>query len=300
MTSKLIGQSLKLLFLAVVCACAAAAQNAGQRALSRPVEIVLEHKELGKAPTIPVRIGGKTYPFMFDSGGGMTIITPDVAREIGCTPVGQLTGFNAGGDRIDMKRCDAVEMNVGGYAGAIDTGVLEIMPFFGPNTPPIGGYISLQTFADRAITIDLSGDRIWVETEKSLAQRIKQMKPLESRLMQSAGGAIIDIFVAANSPRGKIWMLFDTGNYGTLQFAPHAQEMLGINFDAPNKAKMTKPVKIDLPGLGSVEMPGREREMIYDAMLNFDTISKWVVTIDLRNGKMWAKIGPEPQKELKQ
>jgi hypothetical protein len=32
--------------------------------------------------------------------------------------------------------------------------------------------------------------------------------------------------------------------------------------------------------------------MIYDGMLNYDTISKWLVTIDLRNGRMWAKVKP--------
>jgi hypothetical protein len=39
-------------------------------------------------------------------------------------------------------------------------------------------------------------------------------------------------------------------------------------------------------------MPGREREMIYDGMLNFDTIAKYVFTIDLKNGRMWAKPRP--------
>jgi hypothetical protein len=59
---------------------------------------------------------------------------------------------------------------------------------------------------------------------------------------------------------------------------------------------MTKPVKLDLAGLGTIEMPGRERQMIYDGMLNYDTISKMTVTIDLRAGKMWAKINPEQPK----
>lgn len=72
--------------------------------------------------------------------------------------------------------------------------------------------------------------------------------------------------------------------------------MLGINFDAPNRAKMSKPVKLDLVGLGTIEMPARERQMIYDGMLNYDTISRWTVTIDLRTGKMWAKINPEQPK----
>ena len=257
-----------------------------------PVEIRLEHDALGKAPTINVQIGGKTYPFLFDTGGGITTISPSIAKEIGCTPFGQITGWNAGGTRLDFKRCDDVRLKLGAYETRANTGLFEIMTFFSPNTKEIGGIVALQTFKDKVITIDLAGNRLWVETERSFADRIKDMKPLESRIGSQGGGAVIDIFVAANTPKGKIWMEFDTGNFSTLQFAPHAQEMLGINFDAPNRAKMSKPVKLDLVGLGTIEGAGRERNMIYDGMLNYDTISKWTVTIDLRTGKMWAKINP--------
>ena len=257
-----------------------------------PVEIRLEHDALGKAPTINVQIGGKTYPFLFDTGGGITTISPSIAKEIGCTPSGQITGWNAGGTRLDFKRCDDVRLKLGAYETRANTGLFEIMTFFSPDTKEIGGIVALQTFKDKVITIDLAGNRLWVETERSFADRIKDMKPLESRIGSQGGGAVIDIFVAANTPKGKIWMEFDTGNFSTLQFAPHAQEMLGINFDAPNRAKMSKPVKLDLVGLGTIEGAGRERNMIYDGMLNYDTISKWTVTIDLRTGKMWAKINP--------
>jgi hypothetical protein len=33
--------------------------------------------------------------------------------------------------------------------------------------------------------------------------------------------------------------------------------------------------------------------MIIDAMLNYETISKMTVTIDIRTGKMWAKMNPQ-------
>jgi hypothetical protein len=269
------------------------AQTAITGGNAQPVEIKLDHDALGRAPTVKVQIGSKTLPFMFDSGGGVTIITPDVAREIRCTPFGQITGYNAGGTRIDMKRCDDVEMKIGDFSARIDVGVLDVMTFFSPDTVQIGGFVTLQTFADHAITIDLTGNRLIVETEKSLTERVKDMKPLESRLVTGQSGAERIVFVAANSPRGKFWMNFDTGNFGALQFAPHAQEMLGINFDAPNRAKMTKPLKLDLINLGTIEMPGRERQMIIDAMLNYDTISKMTVTIDVRTGKMWAKMNPQ-------
>lgn len=254
-----------------------------------PTEIKLEHDVLGKAPTINVQIGAKTYPFMFDSGGGITLISPAVAKEIGCTPFGQVAGFNAGGTRLDFKRCDNVELKMDGYSTRSNVGVYEIMTLFSPDTKEIGGFVSLQTFENQAITIDLAGNKIIVENENSLKERIKEMKPHESRIGSQGGGAVIDLFVAANTPKGKIWMEVDTGNFSTLQFSPPAQEMLGINFDAPNKAKMTKPVKLDIAGLGEIEMPGRERAMIYDGMLNYDTLSKMILTVDLSRGKVWAK-----------
>jgi hypothetical protein len=284
-----------LLIVALFGAAAARAQTAVQ-----PLEIKLEHDVLGKAPTINVQVGGsggKTYPFLFDTGGGITTITPAIAREIGCQPFGQITGFNAGGTRLDFKRCDNVDLKLGNFQTRVNTGIFEIMHFFSPDTKEIGGIVSLQTFENRIITIDLSGNRLTLETDASLAERIKDMKPLESRIGSQGGGGVIDIFVAANTPKGKIWLEFDTGNFSTLLFSPHAQEMLGINFDAPNRAKTTKPVRLDLIGLGTVEMPARERSMIYDGMLNYETISKWLVTIDLRNGRMWAKVKPEQPKE---
>jgi hypothetical protein len=284
----------KLLMMSLlVCAVCAESVNAQMATgVSQPVEIKLDHDALGKAPTVKVQLGRQTLPFLFDTGGGVTIITPDVAREIGCTPFGQITGYNAGGTRIDMKRCDNVEMKIGDFSVRLDVGVLEVMPFFSPDSTRIGGFVTLQTFANHAVSIDLTGNRLIVETEKSLTERVKDMKSLQSRLVTGQSGAERIVFVAANSPRGKIWMNFDTGNFGTLQFAPHAQEMLGINFDAPNRAKTTKPVNLDLINLGTIEMPGRERQMIIDAMLNYETISKMTVTIDVRTGQTWAKMNP--------
>jgi hypothetical protein len=260
-------------------------------------EIKLEHNALGKAPTINIQIGAKTYPFLFDTGGGITLISPAIAGEIGCQPFGKISGFNAGGTRLDFKRCDNVDLKTGNYSARLNVGVFEIMTLFGPDTKEIGGIVSLQTFENQVITIDLAGNKLIVENKNSFKEQIKNMKQLESRIGSQGGGAIIDLFVASNTPKGKIWMEFDTGNFSTLQFSPHAQEMLGINFDAPNRAKMIKPVKLDIVGFGEIDMPGRERDMIYDGMLNYDTISKMIVTINLKTGETWAKMNPAVKSE---
>lgn len=295
MKNQLTKHIISALFLVLVISCGQQiiAQTSKPAEILRPTKIKLEHDALGKAPTINVQIGKKTYPFLFDTGGGITTITPSIAREIGCEPFGKITGFNAGGTRLDFKRCDNVELNAGDFQTRVNTGVFEIMTLFGPDTKEIGGIVSLQTFENKIITIDLAGNMLTLETENSFAERIKDMKPLESRIGSQGGGGVIDIFVAANTPKGKIWMEFDTGNFSQLLLAPHAQEMLGINFYAPNGAKMVKPVKLDLIGLGEIEGPGREREMIYDGMLNYDTILQMLITMDLSNGQAWAKMKPQ-------
>jgi hypothetical protein len=95
-----------------------------------PTEIKLEHDALGKAPTINVQVGNKTYPFLFDTGGGITTISPSIAKEIGCEPFGQITGFNAGGTRLDFKRCDNVDFRLGNFSTCVNTGVFEIFALF--------------------------------------------------------------------------------------------------------------------------------------------------------------------------
>ena len=41
---------------------------------------------LGRGLTIQATIGGKPGTFLFDTGGGVTNISPDFAKSIGCKP----------------------------------------------------------------------------------------------------------------------------------------------------------------------------------------------------------------------
>jgi hypothetical protein len=254
-----------------------------------PLELKLERPKGTKVETIKAQVGSKTYSFLFDSGGGATVITPDVAQELGCKPLGRGTGFRSTGERLDGERCEDVSMKIGDYSTVTDTGIFNIMAFFDTETPPLGGIVSLQTFEDHPITLDLANNRLTVENEKSLAQRIVDMKPLRARLSRQSGGATVDVFVAANTPNGRIWLELDSGNVGPVFLAPHALKQLGVNLYAPNKARATKPVKLDLDGFGTIEPLARERDIIYDGQLNFDAISKMLVTIDVRTGRVWIK-----------
>jgi hypothetical protein len=260
------------------------------RAKDLPVEIKLDHQILGKTPTVEVVVNGKARTFYFDSGGGISGISPALAKEIGCEPLGEMSGYNAGGMVFKIKRCEDVALSMNGFTVKRDVAVFDPKDFFPNAKGQIDGSIALDAFDNRIFTMDLAGNRLMVETEKSLKNRIRQMNPLTARTSREIGGATLDIFIAAQTPNGKIWMLADTGNTNKMLFTPAAQKQLGISFDDEKGAKIIKPVKINLINLGEIEMDSRERVMIYDGMLNYDLLAKMILTADFRTGKIWGKL----------
>ena len=228
--------------------------------------------------------------FYFDSGGGISAISPTLAKEIGCYPLGEMTAYNAGGMKFKVKRCEDVALNLGGFAVKRDVAVFDPMEFFPNAKGQIDGSIALDAFDNQTLTIDLAGNRLIIETEKSLTKRTQKMNLLTARLSRETGGATLDIFIAAATPNGKIWMLVDTGNTNKMLFTASAQKQLGINFDSANGEKIIKPVKLNLLNLGELEMDSRDRDMIYDGMLNYDLIAKMILTADFKTGKIWGKL----------
>lgn len=260
-----------------------------------PIQIPLDHALLGKDPTVLVEIGGKSYPFLFDSGGGATIISPAIASAIGCTPIGKTVAYRSTGDSLSSPRCEDVRLAIGGFKATVDASVGNIMQFFGEKTPVLGGVISLHAFEGHALTIDLANDRLIVETDSSLESRTRGMAPLRARLSRQGGGAYVDLFIAARTPHGRIWLEVDTGNTGAVFFSKSALQQLGWDLDAPNGARVTKPQTLDLIGLGPVDLGAHERDIIYDGQLNYGVLSRMLLTVDLPTGRAWARRNEPPK-----
>jgi len=103
--------------------------------------------------TLRAKVRGHQGTFVFDTGGGVTYLSPAFAQTIGCRPWGQLSGFVLTGQRLDMKRCDNLMFYVDQHPfPAPIAGVFDLMKFIPPNVPRIEGSIGLDVFAGRAIT----------------------------------------------------------------------------------------------------------------------------------------------------
>ena len=251
-----------------------------------PVAVLELHEYLAGLLTVPVAVGDTTLPFLFDTGGGGTLYTPEAAGAVGCEPFGRLTGFRHDGEAVHLERCAPAPVVIDGWSSpAAETGVFDLMALLPDGVPPLGGLMALQTFDGLAVTLALSDRQVVVESPGSLARRVVAMTEVPMRESRQAGGAAVDVFLAFRAAGGPVWMELDSGNTGPVYIAPHAAAQLALDLSADE----TRTITLHLEGFGPVEVEARLREMIYDGLLNAAFLRGLRVTLDLDRERAWVE-----------
>lgn len=286
-----------LLFCGLICvACAAqpSPQDLVQlRTGDSPAKIELTPYGPAGHKAVSVVIDDRAHEFIFDTGGGVTFVGPELASALGCGDYGRLTGFRMRGDRVDFGRCDNKMLTVDSLALAHDTlGIFDIGALLPPDWPALGGLISLSSFADHVVTLDLAHNR--VEVGRSFDAPVQGSAKL--RLVRQASGASIVVLVPVPSPRGTLWIELDSGSSAPLILAPHAARMLGLNLEGegvehidaggPEEAWKLPKVEIRLPGVGTIETPAKVMDIIYDGNLGAPLMERFVWTLDLAGERL--------------
>ena len=239
---------------------------------------------------------GEPRRFLFDTGGGQTIISPALAATLGCEPYGRSVGFRMSGERVEFEICDEVQLELGTYS--IDpepVAVWDVGAVLPDELPPLDGVISLKSFDEELITLDLAGSLLTIETEDSFATRISTMSPVPMRVATGHSGAGIVVYVGADVDTRRVWMQFDTGNILGVQLSPAVVDVFGIQLTADQRATLEnqgnvslESVALTIPGLGSTAIPALVRPLIIDGALSFDFLERWVFGLDLRHKQLWA------------
>jgi hypothetical protein len=128
--------------LLALAACYAAAGEPDHR--GAPTTLALA-PYMGALRTVDVTIGKLELPFVFDTGGGDTFVTPAVASAVGCTPYGRLVGFRMSGERVDSPRCGKLPLRIAGVDRDVEVAVFDIMSLLPDGVPELGGIVSLHT-----------------------------------------------------------------------------------------------------------------------------------------------------------
>jgi hypothetical protein len=235
--------------------------------------------------TLHATVRGHEGNFVFDTGGGVTYLSPGFAQTIGCKPWGQLSGFVLTGQRLDMQRCDDVDVDIDGwFFRAPIAGVFDLMKFMPPNVPKIDGSIGLDLFAGHAVTLSLANRTLTVESAASLRQRSRKAKEISIRLVREVEGIALAVVVGVVTPEGTAWMELDSGNGGANVIAKHIAPLLNLKTDV----KGAQPAKFML--VGGVPVTGDARvndTLIMDGNIGTRFMIDWDVTFDLAKGRAW-------------
>lgn len=254
-----------------------------QAPVEKPQVIKLERfrKALWK---VHVTINGVPGDFLFDTGGGVTLLSKAFASKIECNYWGRNTGYNMFGERGDGAHCDGVQLMAGEVAlTPVSVGHIDFGEQFPGDKAP-DGLLSLDAFDGKAITIDQAAGTLTIETPSSLAERVAGMAELPMRLVRDCSARCLNAFVAVPTPKGLTWLILDSGAGGVSLIARDYANAFGLD----SAKKMGQQLRVDIaPGV-SVDSPVMIADMIMDGNLGQPFMSRYVLSMDIAHGRLWA------------
>lgn len=263
--------------------------------LDEPIELILG-PYVGRLRQLQVQLGTESHPFLFDTGGGLTLIDPEIASLIDCDPYGQLTGFRMSGERVDFQQCGRVHLQLGALTIEQNVGVFDLMALLPEGWPPLRGVLSLHTFQNHAITLDLARNQLILETVQSLQERVQDMQELRMHVERGVEGRGFSVYLEAKAQKGSIRLLLDSSNLAGFILAPHTIEQLGL--DLPDKnleangasEEPIHEVSLDIVGLGPVTTPIIIRDITHDGAISAEFMEKLILTMDFKSNRIWGRI----------
>jgi len=253
--------------------------------------IVLKMEPWRRSVAVRAEVGGKERLFSFDTGSGVTIISPTLAKELGCEKGARLVGFRMTGDKVDTPRCDDVAVTIAGHrfnvpvAGVYETGQLAAKEAAGT----IDGLLALDIFAGRTVTLDFAGGRIILETADSARKRVAKATELPARLGRDVSGRAIAVYVDVPSPLGTLEFELDSGNGGTILVGKPYARAFGFDPDkGPVRGKLNMGRGVVTEG---VIFPAG---ITLDGNLGMPFLKNYLVTLDLDQGRVWLAPNPTP------
>lgn len=233
---------------------------------------------VGSLLTIETTVDGHPARMLFDTGGGMTLLTPELAATTGCNPHGRLVGFRMSGERVTSQKCGEVEVAMGTFSQRIRPGVFDIMALLPNSFPKIDGVISLDLLEDEMVTLDLADKSLVVGGPVPAKASEGDM-----RLMREIGGAGLTVFARADADTGRLYLLADSGNSGAFVLSPGAIAQLGRSADIGSKVQV--PLRLD--GVAPQSVQAKVEDVIYDGAINFCTLAQYRITMDLKAERIW-------------
>jgi hypothetical protein len=244
---------------------------------------------VGQLRTIDVTVEGRPARMLFDTGAGISALTPEFAARIGCTPQAVITGFRMNGERVEFGRCGRVHVEVAGMQAVSEIGVFDLGAVLPDDLPQVDGILGLDIFDGRVISIGRGLSEVRVEDRASVSRQTRGIGGARLRLAREAGGEGLSVFVPARTSRGDAWLLLDSGNLRGILLHPWV-------FAALEMPAASGTILLDVEGAAPIDVEVEVNpELIYDGTIGATFLSQYQVIIDLERELIWWRAEDPPR-----
>lgn len=265
---------------------------------SSPVTVEL-HDYVAQLRKVSVSVDGEAYDFLFDTGGGYTLIAPELQTAAECTPHGQLSGFRMSGEQVEFEKCGDVTLQLGQKVMTVEAGIFDINSLLPDHLPPLYGVISMHTFRDHVITLDLANNSLIIESNASLQDRVAGMTPLQANFYNELEGRGLDVYLRVDTPASEAYLLLDSGNLAGNLLNPAAWQEIGNTESSPEPGT-TGQLMLDFGNAGIIELPVKAADIIREGALDVNFVESAVFTFDIPNRRAWIRFHEQPVQQARQ
>jgi hypothetical protein len=238
---------------------------------------------VGQLRTIDVTVAGRPARMIFDTGAGLTSVTPEFAAEIGCAPFGNITGFRMNGERVSFQRCPEANLTAGAFGVRTELGVFDLGAVLPEGLPHVDGVMGLDVFRGSAITLE-GLERLRIESRASLRRTTRGVEPARMRPLSDLSGSLT-AFVPVATPLGDAWLLLDSANLDGVRLHPWTYEAMLPGGQSRDEVAS---VALSVEGAESVTIAPRvDPALIYDGAVDARFMRDYTITIDLARERIW-------------
>jgi len=228
--------------------------------------------------TVRVSAAGRPLTMLLDTGGGATLVTPDVARQIGCTPFGRDAGHRMTGEAVEFQRCESLTVSFGAWKRRIEpVGVFDVGRLLPPELPKLDGVLALDAFEGEVVTLDWAAGTVTAHAPADAAAALKRTG-VPVRIATGDSGRFYSALLPVAASRGGLWFLLDSGNIRGTLVARHVAR------DGRLNARENGDAMLEIGARPPVSLRTEAADLDIDGALGTAWLLLGPVTLDLRGG----------------
>lgn len=223
-----------------------------------------------------VRVGDGALTFLVDSGGGRTVLSPELARRLDCVPHGRDVGYRMSGEAVAFALCPSFSASVAGFPIVLQpVAVFDVNRLLPPELPRVDGVLALDAFRGQVLTLDWAADRVVVHSAHA-ARAALESSGVPVRFATGEDGAALTVLAPVHGTDRTLWFLIDSGNISGTLVGRHVSDEASL----PRAIDGTASIVIGAQP--PVSLAVHVEDVNYDGVLGTDFLRRRPVTLDLR------------------